>query len=74
MEGTFRRPFWTLGGELDVTSTKTSPSVGKIKLPKPKLTDRRELDDAQYRRFIEEYGDGLRDGMIYLFGDHPRED
>lgn len=44
------------------------------KKQKKALRHRREQDDEPYRQYLADYGDRLRDGIAFMFGDHPRED
>ena len=36
--------------------------------------DEPNLNDEEYRRFINDYAEDLREGIAYMLGDHPRED
>ena len=60
------------GGEAKVITK--APSL-KARLPKPKIReDRQKFDDEPYRNYIRDFAEDLRDGMVYMFGDYPRED
>lgn len=70
------RPFCNVGEETRVTAV-SAPMVRHAKPSKKQkkaLRHRREQDDEPYRQYLADYGDRLRDGIAFMFGDHPRED